>query len=117
MNMKNTRDSRSRREMFAARMTLVALLACLFTVVLGLFLPTCPIAYASNPTVWSLVWSDEFDGPNGSAVDSSKWSFDIGGNGWGNNELETYTSRTANSDLEGGFLVIKKLKETFTGPD
>ena len=65
--------------------------------------------------MWSLVWSDEFDGPNGSAVDSAKWSFDIGGNGWGNNELETYTSRTANADLEGGSLVIRALKETFTG--
>jgi beta-glucanase (GH16 family) len=74
-------------------------------------------ALASGPTIWSLVWSDEFDGPNGSAVDSSKWSFDIGGNGWGNNELETYTSRTANADREGGFLAIKAVQETFTGPD
>jgi len=63
------------------------------------------------------VWSDEFDGSNGSAVDSSKWSFDIGGNGWGNNELETYTSRTANAYRDGGMLVIKALKETLTGSD
>jgi len=63
------------------------------------------------------VWSDEFDGPTGSAVDLSKWSFDIGGNGWGNNELETYTSRTANSELVGGQLAIRALKETFAGPD
>jgi len=35
----------------------------------------------------------------------------------GNNELETYTSRTVNAHLEGGLLVIKALKETFTGPD
>jgi beta-glucanase (GH16 family) len=67
--------------------------------------------------VWSLVWSDEFDGPSGSPVDSAKWAFDVGGNGWGNNELETYTSRTANADLEGGLLVIKALKETFKGSD
>src|ERR1700687_1502420 len=117
MNMKNVRDSRSRREIFAARMTVVALLTCLFTVVPGLVLPTYPIAYASNPTVWSLVWSDEFDGPSGSAVDSSKWSFDTGGNGWGNNELETYTSSTANAHLEGGNLVIKAIKERVTGTD
>ncbi|SRR5216683_1190921 len=69
------------------------------------------------PSVWSLVWSDEFEGPNGSAVDPSKWTLEVGGNGWGNNELETYTSRTANADLEGGTLVIKALKETFTGTD
>jgi len=67
--------------------------------------------------VWSLAWSDEFNGPNGSAPDSSKWSFDIGGNGWGNNELETYTNRLVNADLEGGSLVIKALKESFTGTD
>ena len=122
MNMKNVRDSRSRREMFGARMTLVAVLTCLFTVVLGLFLPTFPTTHASNPTVWTLVWSDEFDGPNGSAVDSSKWSFDIGTGcpnncNWGNNELETYTKRTVNAHVEGGLLVIKALNETFTGPD
>jgi beta-glucanase (GH16 family) len=99
---------------FRARALLVALSTVLF---FGLLLITSPKANAGNPAVWSLVWSDEFDGPNGSAVDSSKWSFDIGGNGWGNNELETYTSRTANADLEGGTLVINALKETFTGPD
>src|SRR5712664_2959585 len=105
------------RNSFAARPIVGALLTVLVVAVLGSFLATCPTAYASNPTVWSLVWSDEFDGLSGSPVDSSKWSYDLGGNGWGNNELETYTNRTANSDLEGGFLVIKTLKETFTGTD
>lgn len=71
----------------------------------------------SNPAVWSLVWSDEFIGPNGSPVDSTKWSFDIGGNGWGNNELESYTSRTTNAALQDGALAIKALNETYTGPD
>src|ERR1700738_288818 len=117
MNMKNVRGVRSRRKLFAARMSIAALFTLLFTTVFGPFLPACPAAYASNPAVWSLVWSDEFDGPSGSAVDSSKWSFDIGGNGWGNNELETYTNRTVNAHVEGGSLVIKAIKETFTGPD
>src|ERR1700730_4360779 len=117
MNIKNVRSVRSERKLFAARTRMGALLILLVPTVFGSFLPACPTAYASNPAVWSLVWRDEFDGPNGSAVDSSKWSFDIGGNGWGNNELETYTSRTANADLEGGFLVIKALKETLKGPD
>ena len=77
----------------------------------------CSSASAKDPKGWQLTWSDEFDGPKGSPADSSKWSFDIGGNGWGNNELETYTSRIANSYVENGRLVIKALKETFTGPD
>jgi beta-glucanase (GH16 family) len=77
----------------------------------------CATASASNPALWSLAWSDEFNGPNGSPVDSTKWSFDIGGGGWGNNELETYTNRTTNAVLQDGALVIRALKETFTGPD
>src|SRR5712691_11888666 len=87
------------------------ILSLLVADVLSAFLTACPTAYASNPRTWTLVWSDEFNGPMGSPVNSSKWSFDLGGNGWGNNELETYTSRTANSHLEGGRLVIKALKE------
>ena len=66
---------------------------------------------------WTLVWSDDFNGPNGSSPDASKWVFDIGGGGWGNNELETYTSRTQNAYLQDGVLVIQALKEDFTGPD
>jgi beta-glucanase (GH16 family) len=117
MNMRYVRGVRAKRKLFTARTTIAALLTCLSTAILSSFLPVGPTAFASNPTVWSLVWSDEFGGPSGSAVDSSKWSFDIGGNGWGNNELETYTDRTDNAHVEGGLLVIKALKETFTGTD
>ena len=74
-------------------------------------------ALASNPAVWTLTWSDEFNGPNGSPANPAKWSFDIGGNGWGNNELESYTNRTTNAALHDGALVIRALKETYTGPD
>ena len=66
---------------------------------------------------WTLVWSDEFNGPNGSAVDRSKWVFDIGGNGWGNQELEYYTDRTENASVHDGNLVMKALSEKYTGPD
>jgi beta-glucanase (GH16 family) len=118
MNIKTDRGLNFRRNSLAAKRLIGALLTVWFTaVLLNLFLPVCPTAYASDPAVWSLEWSDEFNGPSGSSVDSSKWSFDIGGKGWGNNELETYTNRTANADLGGGMLVIKALKETFTGPD
>jgi beta-glucanase (GH16 family) len=67
---------------------------------------------------YALRWSDEFDGPAGSAPDQTKWNYDTGGGGWGNNELETYTNRTQNAFLDGdGHLVIKAIKETFTGAD
>jgi beta-glucanase (GH16 family) len=94
-----------------------ALRVCLFASVLVLSSLICPTARASDPAVWSLVWSDEFDRPDGSPVDSAKWAFDIGGGGWGNNELESYTNRSANAELQGGALVIRALKETYTGPD
>lgn len=50
---------------------------------------------------WQLIWSDEFDGAAGSSPDGSKWGYDIGGGGWGNNELEYYTSSTNNAALDG----------------
>ena len=66
---------------------------------------------------WTLVWSDEFDGDDGSAPDSRKWTYDLGGNGWGNHELESYTKRPQNVSIEDGKLVITALKENYTGSD
>ena len=72
----------------------------------------------SNPSgAWVLSWSDEFNGANGSAPDASKWTFDLGGNGWGNNELETYTNRSQNAQVLNGNLVITAAKETYAGTD
>ena len=61
----------------------------------------------------SLVWSDEFN--TDGAPDSTKWGYDIGGGGWGNNELEYYTSSSSNVAVKGGNLVITALKENFNG--
>ena len=71
----------------------------------------------SAPMGWTLMWSDEFNGPEGSPVDSSKWVLETGGNGWGNQELEYYTTRPQNSFLHDGNLVIKVLEEKYTGSD
>jgi len=69
------------------------------------------------------VWSDEFDSSEaGAAPDTSKWTFDVGGSGWGNHELEVYcapgTSAPAPCDAEHpnafqdghGHLIIRALK-------
>ena len=69
------------------------------------------------PASYKLAWSDEFSGPDGTSPDSSKWTYDIGGNGWGNNELESYTPRTQNAQIMSGNLVITEQKETYTGSD
>jgi beta-glucanase (GH16 family) len=67
---------------------------------------------------WELVWSDEFTGTAGNAPDNAKWSFDIGTgtNGWGNSELQYYTNRSSNIQLDGsGKLVITARSEAFSG--
>jgi beta-glucanase (GH16 family) len=55
---------------------------------------------------WTLVWSDEFNGPDGTGIDTTKWAAQIGGTGWGNQELEYYTGDLANAQQSGGNLVI-----------
>jgi beta-glucanase (GH16 family) len=69
------------------------------------------------PMTWILTWSDEFDGPNGSAPNPAKWTFDTGGGGWGNAEIQSYTSRLENAVVQNGNLVITARHETFTGSD
>lgn len=58
---------------------------------------------------WKLVWSDEFEGEG--LPDGSKWTYDVGDWGWGNNELQYYTvEKTENARLEGGNLIITARK-------
>jgi beta-glucanase (GH16 family) len=89
----------------------------------GLLAPLSSLAYAQSGTKpadagrWLLVWSDEFNAPNGSPVDPSKWVLETGGGGWGNNELEYYTRRPENSYQQDGSLVIRAVSEKYTGAD
>ena len=64
---------------------------------------------------WQLVWSDEFNLPDGSSPDPANWGYDVGGSGWGNNQLEYDTARTNNARIEGGRLVIEALQENYGG--
>jgi len=61
---------------------------------------------------WHLAWHDEFDGQ---AIDTSSWTYDIGAGGWGNAELEHYTSRPENARIENGMLMIEARKEDYKG--
>ena len=64
--------------------------------------------------VWNLVWQDEFD-YNG-LPDSAKWSYDVGGHGWGNNELQFYTAgRLQNARVADGLLTIEAHREEMEG--
>jgi len=61
----------------------------------------------------SLIWSEEFDTPG--SPNTTKWGYDTGGGGWGNNELEYYTNRTDNVNISNGTLKIIALKENYGG--
>jgi beta-glucanase (GH16 family) len=61
---------------------------------------------------WTVVWSDEFNAADGSAPDPSKWTYDLGGGGWGNQELETYTNLPENVQISGGNLVVTAVKKS-----
>lgn len=77
-------------------------------------------AYGTN---WNIVWSDEF---SEAQLNTNNWTFDIGNGfesggyyvpGWGNDELEYYTSRTNNVYLSNGFLHIHAQQESYGGQD
>jgi len=76
---------------------------------------TSPVT--NNPPVvekpYSLVWSDEFE--KDGLPDNTKWNYDIGGNGWGNNELQYYSNRSENARVSNGNLIIEAKKESLSG--
>jgi beta-glucanase (GH16 family) len=73
-----------------------------------------PPVKVQAPPEWQLAWEDSFDGD---AIDTSKWSFqlahgcELGICGWGNNELQYYTSRPKNARVEEGNLVLQAYQE------
>ncbi len=76
--------------------------------------PVPPVDTVPVVVPYKLVWSDEFDVPG--LPNPANWSYDVGGGGWGNNELEYYTNgRSENARVENGNLVIETRKEPFSG--
>jgi beta-glucanase (GH16 family) len=63
---------------------------------------------------YELVWSDEFNYTG--LPDPKKWGYDVGGSGWGNQELQYYTDyRSENARVENGKLIIQARMENFQG--
>lgn len=97
----------------------------LFSCLIGPVFATCtPDTIPAKVGAKKLVWFDEFDGstlgkpgqarPDASRPDTARWSYDVGGSGFGNNELQFYTNdRPENARVENGMLVIEARKETF----
>ncbi|MBK7228382.1 MAG: glycoside hydrolase family 16 protein [Ignavibacteriales bacterium] len=59
---------------------------------------------------YTLVWNDEFNGPN---IDLTKWSHEVNGDGGGNNELQYYTNLPTNSFIQSGKLIVKAIHEDY----
>ena len=73
---------------------------------------------ASSSPAQTLVWEEHF---NEATINPQTWTFDFGDGcergicGWGNQELEYYTSRPENARIENGNLLIEARRETFGG--
>jgi beta-glucanase (GH16 family) len=76
--------------------------------------PTSSPSPVPSPTAewdrpgWEILWQDEFEGEE---LNLKNWTFDLGGNGWGNQELQAYTNRPENVRVENGMLVIEAREE------
>src|SRR5258708_141787 len=96
------------------RACLVALLLSATTACGATDMPAPPPATTPSPTptpaAWTLVWSDEFEGPAGATVDLKNWPWDVGGGGGGKQEHKSSGAGGRNVFLEGrGALVIGAL--------
>src|SRR5438128_10315759 len=99
-------SSSTRRGMVTCRAVLLLASATVTLAVCGPAPPPTapPPATPPAPPDWKLVWHDELDG---AALDLTKWVWEAGGGGWGNNELEFYTARPENARVEKGNPVIE----------
>ncbi len=81
-----------------------------------LLLIICALTITSSifSQIQVMVWNDEFS--YSGLPDATKWGYDVGGSGWGNNELQYYTeNRLENARVENGNLVVEARKENYGG--
>lgn len=78
--------------------------------------PVADAGAGSGANGWQLVWSDEFEGSAGAPPDPRFWTPEVGGDGFGNEQLEFNTDRPENAALDGsGHLVITARRELYQG--
>ena len=79
--------------------------------------PAAPLPSITAGKDWKFeatpAWRDEFDYTG--APDPARWGYDIGGHGWGNNELQYYTDSNDNAFVADGVLTIAARKEKKEG--
>jgi beta-glucanase (GH16 family) len=110
--------ARAGRRLSARRLLLCGAAAA---ALVGASVATLPNAGASVPPVpsgWTQVFADDFNGANGTGLNTGNWLYDLGhgypggaGN-WGTGEIENMTNSTQNVFQDGaGHLVIKPIRD------
>lgn len=77
---------------------------------MGEYVDSCTVLVPER--TYQLVWEEEF---NGDALDLDVWTYEVNGNGGGNNELQYYSDRTENLRVADGLLTIEARKEEYLG--
>jgi beta-glucanase (GH16 family) len=80
--------------------------------------PPAPVAAVPQPPIAPKeytfsekpIWQDEFE--YSGKPDPTRWGYELGGSGWGNNELQNYTNNLENAQVKDGQLTITARKET-----
>ena len=99
-------------KILAAASIIILINSCTDKKVIPAVTPTAPVADLGWTFENTPFWQDDFN-TNG-IPDPTKWSYDVGGSGWGNNELQYYTSGE-NAGVVNGNLVIQAKKENYQG--
>jgi len=71
--------------------------------------------YIPFDNTYKLVWSDEFNQPDGSSPDPKIWNHIIGPDSSGNKQVQYFTERVNNSFIDSGQLIIQALQENYKG--
>ncbi|MCK7598589.1 family 16 glycosylhydrolase [Microbulbifer sp. CAU 1566] len=71
-----------------------------------------PALFSGAQAQTAPVWADEF---NGEQIDRSVWTYNTGGSGFGNGEMQFYTASQNNAYIEDGNLVIEARRENYEG--
>jgi len=82
-------------------LVLVSVLATIGALLFGVtFATSAQAALPGPPSGWTTIFSDDFNGANGSGVDG-QWQYDTGQGVWGTGEIENMTTSTANVHEDG----------------
>jgi beta-glucanase (GH16 family) len=86
------------------------------SVLFSLLLCSALQASAAPADRWTLVWSDDFNGANGSVPDRNRWTIETSHNP-ASRELQYYTNHLENVQTQDGNLVITARREAYSDKD